>query len=45
MPEFLDDQLQVRQIQILADGGCDEFSIANVAVDAMLGMMDMVETN
>jgi glutathione S-transferase len=93
MPEGLDDQLQVRQIQVLADGACDamglvffetgrgelrskewldrqlrkvngvikamdklvkqtegsflvcgEFSVADIAVGAMLGMMDMVET-
>jgi glutathione S-transferase len=93
MPGSLDDQLQVRQIQVLADGACDamslvffetgrgellskewldrqlrkvngvikamdelvqktqgkflvcdEFSVADIAVGAMLGMMDMVET-
>lgn len=93
MPEALDDQLQVRQIQVLADGACDAmglvffetargelmskewldrqlrkvngvikamdelvhrtegdflvcnvFSVADIAVGAMLGMMDMVET-
>jgi glutathione S-transferase len=93
MPDSLDDQLQVRQIQVLADGACDamslvffetgrgellskewldrqlrkvngvikamdelvqkmkgkflvcdEFSVADIAVGAMLGMMDMVET-
>jgi glutathione S-transferase len=94
MPESLDDQLQVRQIQILADGACDdmalaffeiargeslskewfdrqlrkvngviramdelvrknqgqflvcgEFSVADIAVGAILGMMDLVETD
>ena len=93
MPEGLDEQLLVRQIQILADGACDamalaffetgrgemksdewfgrqlrkvngvlkacdeivvrsegrfvvgdEFSVADIALGAMLGMMDMVET-
>ncbi|KAH8756863.1 glutathione S-transferase domain-containing protein [Hyaloscypha finlandica] len=93
MPDSLDDQLQVRQIQVLADGACDamslvffetgrgdslskewldrqlrkvngvikamdelvqkmegkflvcdEFSVADIAAGAMLGMMDMVET-
>jgi len=93
MPESIDDQLQVRQIQVLADGACDamglvffetargelmskewldrqlrkvngvikamdelvrrtegeflvsdEFSVADIAVGAMLGMMNMVET-
>ena len=94
MPKSLDDQLLVRQIQILADGACDamglvffetsrgelrsqewhdrqlrkvngvlkamdelvkkssgkflvcdEFSIADIAVGALLGFMNMVETN
>lgn len=93
MPESLDEQLLVRQIQILADGACDamglaffetargqlksqewydrqlrkvsgvlkavdelvkesggdflvgrEYSVADIAVGAMLGMMNMVET-
>ncbi len=94
MPDALDDQMLVRQIQILADGACDamglvffetargdskseewlsrqyrkvngvllaadelvrksgegnflvcdEFSVADIALGAMLGMMNMVET-
>jgi glutathione S-transferase len=93
MPESLDDQLRVRQIQVLADGACDamtlvffetargelmskewldrqlrkvngvikamdelvhktegkflvgdEFSVADIAVGAMLGLMNMMET-
>lgn len=93
MPSSLDDQLLVRQIQVLADGACDamtliffedgrgelksqewrdrqmrkvtgvlkatddlvkksqgkflvggEFSVADIAIGSMLGMMNMVET-
>lgn len=93
MPESVDDQLLVRQIQVLADGACDavalaffevargelkseewmdrqlrkvygvlkatddfvkkskgdflvngEYSVADIAIGSMLGMMNMVET-